>query len=403
MQRSSLDFEALPIRYAVGTAELLHELPELPPLKPFDERVIEFLNAVSKDLLRDPQAKAYPDVVTLAFWMRRASTSKLKQRFDTGDSVRLGRGMVFHIAPSNVAVNYAYSLVTGLLCGNANVVRLPSKEFPQIDLINTAFSAALERQPELKPYVVLVRYGHDAAVNDAFSSLADVRVIWGGDNTIAELRRSPLKPRGSEITFADRYSAVVIDSEVYMASENKAQIAMDFWNDTYLTDQNACTSPRVVLWLGSRIEAAKEAFWTALRRLVERQYEVQGVQAVNKLTSRQLLAAAYGHTRVSDSADNRLVRVQVPELDVGLLDYQENSGFFLECDGSDVLALRPICQDLRLQTISYIGSKEMFAPLLLSGIRGVDRIVPVGKTMDFDFLWDGYNLFERLTRSIAVL
>jgi len=40
--------------------------------------------------------------------------------------------------------------------------------------------------------------------------------------------------------------------------------------------------------------------------------------------------------------------------------------------------------------------------LVLSGIHGVDRIVPIGHTMDFDLVWDGYNLVERLTRNIQL-
>ena len=44
----------------------------------------------------------------------------------------------------------------------------------------------------------------------------------------------------------------------------------------------------------------------------------------------------------------------------------------------------------------------MFLPLLKTGVRGIDRIVPVGKTMDFDLIWDGYNLYERLTRTIHI-
>ncbi len=31
-------------------------------------------------------------------------------------------------------------------------------------------------------------------------------VIWGGDETVADIRKNPLGPRAKEITFADRYS-----------------------------------------------------------------------------------------------------------------------------------------------------------------------------------------------------
>ena len=37
------------------------------------------------------------------------------------------------------------------------------------------------------------------------------------------------------------------------------------------------------------------------------------------------------------------------------------------------------------------------------GVRGVDRIVPMGKTMDFDLIWDGYDLVSRLTRTVSMI
>lgn len=42
-----------------------------------------------------------------------------------------------------------------------------------------------------------------------------MRVIWGGDATIKEIRRAALLPRATEITFADRYSLAVIDADYY--------------------------------------------------------------------------------------------------------------------------------------------------------------------------------------------
>ena len=158
-------------------------------------------------------------------------------------------------------VNFAYSLVAGLLNGNANVVRVPSKDFPQVSIIADAFDAALDKYEEMRPYIQLVRYGRDKDINDLFSSIADVRVVWGGNQTIEELRKSPLPPRSGEITFADRYSLAVIDSDSYLEIEDKDHVADDFYNDTFFSDQNACTSPRVVVWTGNRIEEAKKIFW----------------------------------------------------------------------------------------------------------------------------------------------
>ena len=169
------------VTYLVGSADIASAMPAVPALPPFDGRILDFLNAVAKALLADGEAKAYPDVVTFAFWIRSASTKKLMERFSREDGAfQLGRGVTFHIAPSNVPVNYAYSLAAGLLTGNVNIVRVPSKDFPQVDIIDRAIAAvlAMPEYAEMKKRVCLVRYGRDKAVNDALSAMADTRVIW---------------------------------------------------------------------------------------------------------------------------------------------------------------------------------------------------------------------------------
>lgn len=391
------------VTYLVGNDEIVASLNETCPKHPFDDSVVDFLNALSKTLMKSREAKAYPDVITLGFWMRKSSVLALKERFeDENSDIKIGRGVAFHIAPSNVPVNYAYSLLTGLLTGNANVVRIPSKDFPQVSIINRAINEVLEEYPDMKKYICLVRYGRDQRVNDLFSSLADTRIIWGGDNTIAEIRKSPLGPRAGEIAFADRYSLAVIDSEKYLTVSDKERLAEEFYNDTYLSDQNACTSPRLVVWMGEKKKEAKELFWKFEHDLVKRKYQFQPIMGINKLTSSYLVAAAKEGTHIEKHEDNYIVRVNVPEVKPELMELKDNSGFFFEFDCDDILEIHDFCNNTHCQTIGFLGEKKAIMPLLVSGIKGVDRVVPIGKTMDFDFIWDGYNLVERLTRTIKV-
>lgn len=392
------------VTYLVGNDEIVASLNDTCPKHPFDDSVVDFLNALSKTLMKSREAKAYPDVITLGFWMRKSSVLALKERFEdeSSDIIKIGRGVAFHIAPSNVPVNYVYSLLTGLLTGNANVVRVPSKDFPQVSIINRAINEVIEEYPDMKKYICLVRYGRDQKVNDLFSSLADTRIIWGGDNTIAEIRKSPLGPRAGEIAFADRYSLAVIDSEKYLTVSDKERLAEEFYNDTYLSDQNACTSPRLVVWMGEKKKEAKELFWKFEHDLVKKKYQFQPIMGINKLTSSYLVAAAKEGTHIEKHEDNYIVRVNVPEVKPELMELKDNSGFFFEFDCDDILEIRDFCNNTHCQTIGFLGERNAIMPLLVSGIKGVDRVVPIGKTMDFDFIWDGYNLVERLTRTIKV-
>lgn len=391
------------VTYLSGSAELTAQLPNVPAKVPFDDSIVDFLNEVSRKLMGNRAAKAYSDVVTFAFWIRKSSVMRLKERFEKKDSaLHLGKGVAFHIAPSNVPVNFAYSLVAGLLNGNANVVRVPSKDFPQVSIIAEAFNDVLGPNEAMRPYIQLVRYGRDKDINDLFSSIADVRVVWGGNQTIEELRKSPLPPRSGEITFADRYSLAVIDSDSYLDIEDKERVAEDFYNDTFFSDQNACTSPRVVIWTGNRIEEAKKDFWETEHKLAEKKYTFQSIQGVNKLTSSYLIAVAEPGVKVEEHEDNLIVRVKVPEIMENLMDYRDNSGYFYEYDCKDILEIKDLCNDKRCQTIAYIGNNKAVLPLIEAGVKGIDRVVPMGKTMDFDLIWDGYNLPALLTRTVVL-
>lgn len=395
------------VTFLVGDKNIIKGMQNVATIKPFDESIIKFLNDVSKELMQDRNAKLFPDIVTLGFWLRKSSLLKLKERFMTGEVYsRNGRGVAFHIAPSNVPVNYAYSLFTGMICGNANIVRIPTKDFPQVSIINSAIIKSLDRHPDFKPYIALVRYDRNKEINDLLSSICDTRIIWGGDATIADIRKSNIPPRATEITFADRYSLAVIDSDNYMkkASEKNyvKRVASDFYNDTYLSDQNACTSPRVVVWIGNQKEAAKKVFWGEVHNLAKEKYNFQQIQGVDKLSLEYTaLASDIVKMKNIERADNILFRIQVQSLTSELMNYRGNSGYFYEYDCDDIMNIRNFCNNTHCQTIGIIGESSIVTPLLESGIRGVDRVVPIGHTMDFDLIWDGYNLYERLTRQIG--
>lgn len=390
------------INFVVGNEKVMQEMGQCRPLPIFSELAIQGLSVLSKILLRDAESKAYPDVMTFAFWCRKASLSEMRRRYED-DGLRLGRGMVFHVAPSNVPLNFAYSFVVSLLAGNVSVVRLPSKDFRQTDMVCDAMKRVLEEVPELRPYVLFVRYGHEKDINDYFSSECSTRVIWGGDTTINILRQSPLSPRAAEITLADRYSLAIIHSDRYLETADKSVLARSFYNDTYYTDQNACTSPCIVFWLGNRQEEARKLFWSTLRRLAEKEYMLQPIQGMDKFVHFCELAANK-KTLLEPEKDNVLTRVTLCELDSDVTNYRGNSGFFMEYGGKELDDLLPVCGE-RCQTISYYGieKKEWHDFLVRNTPKGIDRVVPIGKTLDFKVFWDGVDFIRRMSREIDIV
>ena len=388
------------LHYVIGNEHTVEQMLDVKPLRPFDDEVIAFLNDLSALLRKN---REYSDVATFGFWCRKAALLKEKEKYDDV-AERFGKGIVFHSTPSNVPVNFAFSFAAGLLAGNANIVRLPGKPFEQVNVICEAINSLLaDKHKNMAPYIVFVKFPPVKEITDAFSSICNVRVIWGGDMTVAELRNSKIPARTTEITFADRHSIAVIDADEYLKAENKDVIIQNFYNDTYFSDQNACTSPRIIFWQGDKKEEAKADFWNRVHEKVVREYTLAPVQAVGKLNALYSVASQK-QVKLEDSDDMFITRLNVDEIDRDLMNYKYNSGFYFEKDIENLSEIVNVA-DVRCQTLTYYGVKKEDFEKFLEKCRpvGIDRIVPMGKSMDFALIWDGYDLIRQMSRRVTVL
>lgn len=373
------------------------------PDTPFSEDVLAYLNALSASLLRDPQSRQYPDVITFAFFCRKANLLRMKDEYQSA-KLRLGRGMVFHIAPSNVPINFAYSLVAGLLSGNHNVVRVSSKDFVQVNIVVRNMLSLHADYPEISRRIAVVRYEHDSNANAIFSADCHVRVIWGGDRTIQQIRENALPARSFDICFADRYSFAVFNADELVNEADMDALALRFYNDTYLFDQNACSAPHLIVWLGDahNVVKAKQHFWSAVQNLVDKRYVLQDIQAVDKLTALYRQSVAM-NIRAEEYANNVLRRVELSQLPDDIDEYRCAGGYFTEYTAKTLDEIVPIIKN-KYQTIAYYGldKDRLISFVNRNKIVGIDRIVPVGETTAFSLIWDGYDLINMMSRIIDI-
>jgi hypothetical protein len=376
------------------------------PLQPFAGEVLELLANLASELLAEPETRGLPDVATFAFWCRSSSLNKMKSNLDSRE-VRIGRGLVFHVAPGNVPINFAYSLVAGLLSGNANIVRLPSNESIQISLVCAVLNRLLDRglHATLRDHIRLVRYSKsETSYTDEFSEHCDVRIVWGGDRTISEIRKSALSPRAFDVTFADRYSICLIDSVEYLSHPEPEKVAKDFFNDTFLFDQNACTAPHLIIWVGEveQVKKAKNKFWALAHAEARRSYELQAISSIDKLSVAYAYLASNKGTYVGTGGDNIVARVDIAVLAPDIDKWKSNCGLFYEYHANSIADIVPLVSR-RFQTLSYLGFDPLALQLLIveNGLLGIDRIVKIGRTLDFELNWDGYDLIRTLSRVIS--
>lgn len=376
----------------------------------FSEATINFLAEISEHLFKSPEIGNYPDVATFAFYCRKANLNRIKRNHVTDNGYRIGRGILFHITPGNVPVNFAYSLFAGLVSGNVNIVKVPSKKFKQIDLVINSINAILLKEQFKSVFskrLYLIRYNRESIATSFFSSLCDVRIIWGGDDSIIDIRKSPIPPKSSEVTFSNRYSISIINAENYLCHLDKSRIALDFYNDTYLFDQNACTSPKTIYWVGpvDVIENAKNEFWKNLQSILNnKNYDLQPIVSIDKLTTFYSQAISFSDIKLITQSSNQIWRVNSKFIHQNLEFFTCSSGFFNEVSITSLDELSKVV-NRSFQTIGYLGfnKDELVDWLKRSRLLGVDRIVPLGRSMDFSLFWDGIDLISAFSRRIDVI
>ena len=389
------------VNFMIGDSAVIGNMPLVPALPVFSDDVLCFLDTLSKELMHSKEAKMYPDVIAYAFWIRRNNLEKEGKRYSNSEE-RIGRGVVFHIAPSNIPVQFAVSLVYALVAGNASIIRVSSKEFPQVAVICNAINKLLKEQfPNMAKYLCVVRYPHDESITQSMTDICDARLIWGGNNSVNEIRNVKISPRCIDLGFADRYSFSVIDSDEYLRKDATV-LANDFYNDTFFSDQNACSSPRMIIWTGDKAKFAQEIFWKELSTVVHEKYNMDPIQSSNKLLNTAVLSTHYGNVRqVKD--DNLIVRIELDKLYDDIMDFKGNCGYFFEYTTDNLEEMVPLLKK-ECQTITYVGEnieREVRRLVFLHGVRGVDRIVPMGHGSDISFVWDGLDLPIMLSREVG--
>lgn len=378
----------------------------LNPTNAFNDDVIDFFDRLSKKIMSSPSSRDFPDLASLAFFCRKRHLERLKSNYQFQKNILVGRGLVLHFTPSNVPLNFAYSLIAASLAGNHSIIRLSSTPFEQadvfIELLNQNFDDSDNKLP--RESINIVRYEKSNDITAELTSWADVRVIWGSDDTINKIRDNLLPPRAYDITFANRFSFCVIDAEYYCRFVPDDKAASDFYNDTLFYDQNACTSPRLVYWVGREnwVEKAKERFWHSYSREIERRgYINKGNLSIDKIMT-AFKAVNHLGAKVHEIGGSYM-RILLESIPDNISDYSVPGGLFLEVQSENLEMLKQYRSN-KLQTITYISEGNGLIRKGLGDLKvpGVERIVKNGQSSNFELIWDGYDLIICMSKSVAL-
>ncbi len=371
-------------------------------LKPFDERTVQFFDDLSKAILNSNELNRIAEIASLAFWLRKANVNQYIKESGQLKSVSPA-GLVFHVCPSNVDTMFMYSLAVSLLMGNRNILRVSQRQgSAHLDtLFNVINAHVMKKENQLfADYFSIVTYGHDKEINEYYSLQANARMIWGGDATIETFKSIAVKPGAKDVLFADRVSYSLFKSDEFLSrsEKEKRDAAVQFYNDSYSFHQKGCSCPQTIFILGKESDNSlfKNELYKALKEVVLKKYDTD----IYSLASLKLNRLA------EDAMDDKISGVMEEDNHVVFAELNGNAdasgtsggGLFYTKSIAELEAMLPFINK-KVQTVGYFGLNEGELKSLrdLSSGKGIDRLVPVGKALDFHYVWDGYNLFEELS------
>ncbi len=363
----------------------VHVLPAFSPV------ILEFVDCLSERLRCF--AHAEPDMAAFGFWLRPAALRQQAIRMQG----RAPLGMVFHLVPSNVPMVAFYSWMMALLMGNSSVIRLSSRLDPaqekMLALLNELFS-----DPRWWPIgcrTRFIRYPHDERITSQLSAACSLRILWGGDEAIRQIRLVPLAPQAQELVFPDRRSLALIDTHwLTMLDEVDWHcLVAALRQDCCRFNQQACSSPTTFIWIGKPTASLRQRL---LCDVFEPLAQDAGM-AVQRLINMQRHLSEGGRGNIEQFPGATVLTIDEPEFIT--LRYP-GCGVISEWIVTELQSV--VISDINVQTCLWIGAQKDHFLQVLSENPGcrIDRVVSPGQALAFDWFWDGQDFLASCSRCI---
>lgn len=378
-----------------------------PPLRPFQNEVAYFVASFSRSILTDSASRQFPQAIAMASFFRASQISKLAKQF-VGKQTAAARGTIFHIAPANVDTIFLYSSLLSFLCGNTTIVRISRKYSEQIGYLLRKLNDTLDSsEPDLRNRFIIITYDYDEAITQKLSLSCNMRVVWGGDATVSAIRSIPLRPTATELCFPNRFSVAAIDAGAIrqIGEEQLREVCRRFASDSMQFSQQACSSPRLIAWIGNEesCQIARAKFWRICdEELKKHTQEISPGMIMDRLVARCIISTDVRHIKTQTQAESTRILLKSTPLE-NLRDLHCGNGLFFEQFHGDIDAFVSTLSDTE-QTLSIYGidRDDLEKAVSILPSRAIDRIVEIGHALDFDCVWDGVNLLTSFTRIVSI-
>lgn len=401
--------------HSVFTEQISEEIAQRvirePSLRAFSKAQVSFLTKLSQEIINRQENRAFPDLITFGYFIRPSNIEwYFSSRQSNKNFIATGVGTAIHVAPSNIPINFAFSWLFGFIAGCKNLVRLPSSRSEQISLFLEAFerTSSLPEFADVRKTNYFFHSERESVALDGLVPKVDALLVWGGDSTVEYFRGLVKSPKVRQIFFPSRQSSMILKASAVLGtleSQNSKDFLRNCYNDTFLTDCNACSSPSKVFFVGAESDCkiASSLFFSKLNDFVLRSN--RGIPIVPRMMD------SLGASELSpDWGEVASYGLSIREFrftdgQTGLKRPLRFGAFLVKNLPTVGEVTAHLSHDE--QTIIHGGFSEVevsdLGHQLSSNGTNATRLVPLGSALDMGFFWEGRDNPSSLVKYLEVV
>ena len=316
------------------------------------------------------------------------------------------RGLVCHWLAGNVQILGMFALVQSIISKNVNLLKVSSRddgvftdilsEFKGVEY-TTEGGYTIKGDDLLKTISVVYFSRHAGKLGEEMSKEADVRIAWGGRESVETVSGYPARYDAETVIFGPKLSYSVIAKEELSSTQEAKKLARKVSVDVSVFDQTGCASPHN-LYIEEGGVISPEEFCEILGdSMAKTELQIPKPQMspeqVSQIHSIRGVYDFKGTVKGSESMSWTILLDDLDEIDKPVY----SRVLFVHKVQSIMDSLKYI--DENTQTIGVAAPTEKALEFATEATRrGVMRLPLIGRMLNFEMPWDGIFLFDRLVK-----
>lgn len=316
------------------------------------------------------------------------------------------RGLVCHWLAGNVQILGMFALVQSIISKNVNLLKVSSRDDGVFtDILNefqgvsytTENGYTITGDDLLKTISVVYFSRHAGKLGEEMSKEADVRIAWGGRESVETVSGYPARYDAETVIFGPKLSYSVIAKEELSSVQEAKKLARKVSVDVSVFDQTGCASPHN-LYIEEGGVVSPEEFSDILgdsmtKTELQIPKPLMSPEQVSQIHSIRGVYDFKGTVKGSETMSWTILLDDLDEIDKPVY----SRVLFVHKVKSIMDSLKFI--DENTQTIGIAAPTEKALAFATAATRrGVMRLPLIGRMLNFEMPWDGIFLFDRLVK-----